>query len=94
MLGTGKILIFSGLILVGTGVLFLGLEKIPGLGRLPGDILIKKPNMTFYFPLTTCLLLSVLISLILYLIRRYKNEKQPLNLNRNNPDVFMRLHHL
>lgn len=42
--------------------------KIPGLGKLPGDILIKRENYTFYFPLTTCLLASLILSLLIYLI--------------------------
>ncbi|HEX68501.1 MAG TPA: DUF2905 domain-containing protein, partial [bacterium] len=44
--------------------------KIPGFGKLPGDILIKKKNFTFYFPLATCLILSILLTLILNLIFR------------------------
>ncbi len=65
-----RILVFIGvvLILVGLGVTLLG--KVPGLGRLPGDIIIKKENFSFYFPLTTCLLLSALLSLILFLWNR------------------------
>ncbi len=46
------------------------LGKIPGAGKLPGDILIKKENFTFYFPLTTCLLASAILSLILFLWQR------------------------
>ncbi|OGX39522.1 MAG: hypothetical protein A3D87_06395 [Omnitrophica WOR_2 bacterium RIFCSPHIGHO2_02_FULL_50_17] len=53
------------LIIVGIGIQFLG--KIPGLGKLPGDILIKKENFTFYFPLATCLLVSIVLSLIFFL---------------------------
>lgn len=66
----GRILIFVGgvLILLGLGVTILG--KIPGLGKMPGDIIIKKENFSFYFPLTTCLLLSALLSLILFLWNR------------------------
>jgi len=65
-----RILVFIGvvLILVGLGVTLLG--KVPGLGRLPGDIIIKKEKLSFYFPLTTCLLLSALLSLILFLWNR------------------------
>ena len=66
----GRILIFIGgiLILFGLGVMLIG--KIPGLGKLPGDIIIKKENFSFYFPLTTCLILSALLSLILFLWNR------------------------
>ena len=67
----GKTLIFLGLVLVVMGFLFIFLEKLPfGLGKLPGDILIKKDNFTFYFPLATSLLLSVILSLILMLLSK------------------------
>lgn len=56
------ILIGALLILIGVAVALLG--KIPGIGKLPGDILIKKENFTFYFPLATCLLISLLLSFI------------------------------
>lgn len=62
-----KALIFLGLLLAGAGILLWLAAKIPGVGRLPGDILIKKENFTFYFPLMTSLLLSLVVSLILYL---------------------------
>jgi hypothetical protein len=45
-------------------------EKLPWIGRLPGDILIKKENYTFYFPLMTCILVSGILSLIFYFIFR------------------------
>ena len=64
-LGRGLILIGGVLILSGVLVLLAG--KIPGFGKLPGDILIKKENFSFYFPLTTCLLLSVFLSFLFYL---------------------------
>lgn len=50
------------ILLVGVVVTFVG--KIPLLGKLPGDILIKKENFSFYFPLSTCIILSVILSLI------------------------------
>jgi len=65
MIGIGKIFIFTGAILVVIGVILIFYERIPGFGRLPGDILIKKENFTFYFPLTTSLLLSLAISLLM-----------------------------
>ncbi len=52
------------------GVLLLFSDKIPWLGRLPGDISIKRENFTFYFPLTTCILLSLLLSLIFSFFRK------------------------
>ena len=65
----GKVLIVSGLLLVGIG-LFLTFGNKLGLPRLPGDIHIKRENFTFFFPLGTCLLVSLLLSLILWLFKR------------------------
>ena len=58
-----KFIIFSGIILIiiGLGIMFL--PKIPFIGRLPGDIIIKKDNFTFYFPLATSILLSIILTL-------------------------------
>ncbi|HEX9445240.1 MAG TPA: DUF2905 domain-containing protein [Candidatus Binatia bacterium] len=66
----GRTLIIFGILLVVLGLVFSLGSKIPWLGRLPGDIYIQRDNFTFYFPLTTCLLLSLIISLVLYLFRR------------------------
>ncbi|HEY2989989.1 MAG TPA: DUF2905 domain-containing protein [Candidatus Binatia bacterium] len=66
----GKTLIIFGIVLVVLGVLFSLGSKIPWLGRLPGDIYIHRGNFTFYFPLATCILLSLIITLVLYLFRR------------------------
>jgi hypothetical protein len=66
----GKILIFFGIILVVVGILFVFSAKIPWLGKLPGDIYIKKANFTFYFPLATSILLSIAFSLIILFIGR------------------------
>ncbi|MEA2110285.1 MAG: DUF2905 domain-containing protein [Pseudomonadota bacterium] len=66
----GKILIVIGICLVAVGILLLLAGKIPFLGRLPGDILIKKDNYSFFFPLTTCLIISFLLSLLFYLFRK------------------------
>ncbi|MBZ0166742.1 MAG: DUF2905 domain-containing protein [Candidatus Omnitrophica bacterium] len=65
-----RILIITGGILIGLGVLLAVLPKIPWLGRLPGDILVKRENMTFFFPLATCIVLSLLISFILFIINQ------------------------
>jgi uncharacterized protein HemY len=66
----GKLLIFFGVFLVILGTAFILAGKIPWLGRLPGDIYIQRRNFTFYFPLTTSILLSVVLSLLLYLFFR------------------------
>ena len=62
-----KILIILGFVLISLGLLLIFLGKMPFLGRLPGDILIKKENFTFYFPLTTSLLISLIFSLLFWL---------------------------
>jgi len=69
----GKSLIFLGLMLVVVGValILLGRTNLP-LGRLPGDIFYRGKNTTFYFPLATSILLSVVLSLVLYFISRYR----------------------
>lgn len=66
----GKILMVCGGMMLVVGVLLTLSGKIPWLGRLPGDMIIQRDNFSFYFPLTTCLLLSVVLSLILALLRR------------------------
>lgn len=62
----GKSIIFIGIILIVVGILVTVAGKIPGVGKLPGDIFIKKENFSFYFPLTTCILLSVILSAMMY----------------------------
>lgn len=68
----GRFIIIAGLLLVGLGLLLLFSEKLPYIGRLPGDIIIRKKNFTFYFPLMTGLILSLILSLILYIIGRLR----------------------
>jgi hypothetical protein len=64
-----RTLIIFGLVLVAAGLLWPVLSKL-GLGRLPGDIVIERENVTFYLPLATSLLISVVLSLILWLLGR------------------------
>ena len=66
----GKLLILFGVVLVGVGVVLTLAGKIPWLGRLPGDIYYKGDHVTFYFPIVTCLLISIGLSLLFYLFRR------------------------
>jgi len=66
----GKALIVAGAALIIIGLLLQYSGKIPFLSKLPGDIVIRKKNFTFYFPLATSVLLSIIITVILYLIRR------------------------
>jgi hypothetical protein len=68
--GIGKLLILWGLILVLVGLLLTVMPKIPFLGRLPGDILIKKENFQFYFPIVTCIVISLILTLLFNLFRR------------------------
>jgi hypothetical protein len=70
----GKLLIVFGLIIVGLGVLLMFFDKIPLIGKLPGDINIKKDNFQFYFPITTSLVLSILVSLILWLLSLFSRK--------------------
>ncbi|MGD9541736.1 DUF2905 domain-containing protein [Methylocystis sp.] len=65
----GRFLIVAGLVLIGLGVLWTVGERF-GLGRLPGDIVVERGNFRFYFPLATSLVLSVVISLLLWLFSR------------------------
>ena len=66
----GKTLIFFGLILLIVGVILSLAGKLPWLGNLPGDITIQRGRFTFYFPITTCIVISAVISLVLYFFRR------------------------
>ena len=70
MAGLGKTLIYLGILLVVVGVVFSLAGKLPWLGHLPGDITIQRERFTFYFPLATCILISVIVSLVLYFFRR------------------------
>lgn len=66
----GKAVIISGLLLVCIGLFLVFGSKFSFLGRLPGDIRIERENFTLFFPLGTCLLISILISLVLWLFKR------------------------
>lgn len=71
MNGMAKILIGMGLLLVLAGVIVLLVGKFPGIKSLPGDLVIKKENFTLYFPLGTSILISILLTLILLLWRKF-----------------------
>lgn len=66
----GKILIFFGIIMIVVGGLLLFGSKIPFIGRLPGDIAIQKKNFSFYFPITTSIIISIILSFIMWLLSR------------------------
>lgn len=66
--GAGKILVLFGAVMVVVGLLLMVFDKIPLLGKLPGDIHIKKENVEFYFPIVTSIVLSLVVSGIMWLI--------------------------
>jgi len=68
--GLGKMLVFLGFFIVLIGLLLMMGDKIPFVGRLPGDIIIRKEKFTFYFPLATCILISFILTLLFTLFRR------------------------
>jgi len=74
MADVGKMLVVLGIVIAAAGLLFmlLGRTNLP-LGRLPGDILYRGKHTTFYFPLATSIVLSVVLSLVLYLISRFRH---------------------
>ncbi|HEV2122649.1 MAG TPA: DUF2905 domain-containing protein [Chloroflexota bacterium] len=70
-LGTlGRTLIILGLVIAGLGLLFVLGGRIPWLGRLPGDIAVQRGNWSFYFPLATSILLSIVLTIVLNLFLR------------------------
>jgi len=66
----GKILIVAGIALVLAGLAVTFRVQIPWVGRLPGDIWIRKENFSFYFPITTSILVSIVLTFIFYIFRR------------------------
>jgi Protein of unknown function (DUF2905) len=70
-MGLGRMLIVMGVLLLLAGLAITFGGRLPlRLGRLPGDIAVQGKNSSFYFPLTTCLVLSAVLSLIMWLVRR------------------------
>ncbi|WP_440602532.1 DUF2905 domain-containing protein [Bacillus sp. GB_SG_008] len=66
MMDMSKLLITAGILLVVFGLAW------KFIGRLPGDIFVKKGNVTFYFPIITCIVISIVLSFIMYVINRFK----------------------
>ena len=64
-----RFLIILGLVILAAGLLWPVLTRL-GLGRLPGDIVIQRGNFTFYFPIVTCIIISVLLSVVLWVFNR------------------------
>lgn len=68
----GKSLIFMGIVIIIVGIILLFIDRLPfNLGKLPGDIFYKKDNFSFYFPITTAILISIILSLLFYLFGRF-----------------------
>ena len=68
--GLGKMLILLGVFIILIGVLLVIGEKIPWIGRLPGDIVIRKEKFSFYFPITTSILISIILTLLFWIFRK------------------------
>ncbi len=66
----GKVLILFGVIFVLLGLFLVFFDRIPYIGKLPGDIIIRRGNTIIFFPIITCILLSIIISLVLNIFRR------------------------
>jgi hypothetical protein len=67
--GFGRMLVVAGLVIAGIGLIWVLAPHLPKPGRLPADIVIERGNSRFYFPITTCILISVVLSLVAWLIR-------------------------
>jgi uncharacterized membrane protein len=67
----GRVIIAAGIILIVVGILLTAWDRIPLFGKLPGDFHFRRGNFNFYFPLATSILLSVVLTLILWLIRNF-----------------------
>jgi hypothetical protein len=70
--GFGWMLLVLGLVIAGVGLVWILAPSIPWLGRLPGDIRIERENFRFYFPLVTCLLLSLVLTLLVWIVRQFR----------------------
>ncbi|MEV5024839.1 DUF2905 domain-containing protein [Paenibacillus sp. LPE1-1-1.1] len=64
-----KFLILAGIALIVIGLIWAGLGRFINLGRLPGDIAVEKGNVKFYFPIVTCIVISIVLSLVAYIAR-------------------------
>lgn len=73
-LHVGRFLVIAGILLVGIGLLLMAGSKFSffGLGRLPGDIAYKGKNVSFYFPVVTCLVVSIVLTLLFWLISYFR----------------------
>ncbi|MCX8022505.1 MAG: DUF2905 domain-containing protein [Syntrophorhabdaceae bacterium] len=68
--GIGKLFVLLGVILILIGLAFMFGDKIPYIGRLPGDIMIKKERFSFYFPITTSIIISIILTLLFSIFKK------------------------
>jgi hypothetical protein len=66
----GKLLVITGLVIAAMGLLLLVSPKIPWFGKLPGDIIVVRERFSFYLPITTCIIVSIILSVLFYLLRK------------------------
>jgi len=66
----GKSLVFAGIAIIFVGLLLWGFSSVPLIGKMPGDIYVRRGNFTFYFPIVTCILISIIATIFLSLMRR------------------------
>jgi hypothetical protein len=67
--GFGWTLVVVGVVIAVIGLIWVLAPGLPRLGRLPGDIVIERPNSRFYFPIVSCIVISIVLSLVMWLIR-------------------------
>lgn len=72
-MGTGKILMLVGGVLLVVGLILHYSERFSWFGRLPGDIIIERENFRLYIPIATSILLSILLTIILYIVNRFRH---------------------
>jgi len=70
MTGMGKMFIILGIVLIVIGLAFMFGDRIPYLGKLPGDIYVKRERFSFFFPITTSIIISVILSILFSIFRR------------------------
>ncbi|MDL1892111.1 DUF2905 domain-containing protein [Sphingobacteriales bacterium CHB3] len=70
--GLGRILVVVGSVILLLGIGFMFWDKIPFLGKLPGDIRVERENFRFYFPITTGIVISILVSVILWIVSHFR----------------------
>jgi Protein of unknown function (DUF2905) len=66
----GKSLVFAGIAIIVVGLLLWGFSSVPFSGKMPGDIYIRRGNFTFYFPIVTCIVISIIATIFFSLMRR------------------------